>query len=412
MSFTYVQIIDFLRLSKNYQRLIPFSIFIGYPLLSFALEFEQLIFTLVMGIASASFAAILSYRSFENQALPVSKKIALACFALLLLSFSISIYQSLIFYFIILILAKLLFTQEDRLVKYFAGIAAFVLTSLGVYYLILFAFLYFFKLELTYIDQFIDISKILHDPAGVLRMFVFEVAETELGFESRFGTSLCFSGVLFLGLLARIFESFRQEFSWKVLVLIPLIVILPYSMSLLFGSGMPLRSLVSVPLGLAVLLEFTLSTRFRLLKIASLISGTVLFLQIIKTLSHYNAINQFRLHHDREMAHQVYQAIVRANPGFNRDSTYQVDFFRFKEIPLSAYTAPNSSTINGSFFQWDNGNPDRIVYFMKLHGYDNFVTLSAEKRLLVKPYYEDMNVWPDVNSVKRIGDVTLIKLGK
>jgi hypothetical protein len=414
MIFSYFIIVKIYNFRFSYFRLISFPIFIGYPIYSFALEFNQLPFPLSLGILSVLISVYLVNLPLWNERGRYWRKLLIFIFISFLVSFSVSIYQALLFLFLVASLSVWFFKEVkfSDLFSHFLRLAGVAFFSVFLYWGILRLFLYFLHLDLDYIQEFVNLDLLVSRPLDVFERFFSELSAVYSGSEKRFGASLSASKfIVCLSFFVIVFKSsLNQNFLRIPLFLI--ILVIPFSMNILSGSEMPLRSLVSIPFVLYIFFEIILAQKLWLFRFFGWALGGLMFFQILNTLSRYQAIDQIRINHDRQMIQQVYEAIVSVNPRFNRDSTYYIDFYGYKSIPIPAYLAPISSTVNGSIFQWDNGNPDRIAYFLRLHGYGRFRTISPKRRERLKAEYEKMNIWPDKGSVKKKGPLTMIRLGK
>ena len=134
-------------------------------------------------------------------------------------------------------------------------------------------------------------------------------------------------------------------------------------------------------------------------------------LQCLYTFSSFQAQKRLVLDHDRALASQVYQRIVSEIPDFDRKTHYVVDFFGAHEFH-TAYRETESSTWSASFFEWDGGNPSRIIDFMRILGYSNFVAADDAARARVLPILESMPIWPAAGSVRVVDGIILVRLGK
>jgi hypothetical protein len=115
--------------------------------------------------------------------------------------------------------------------------------------------------------------------------------------------------------------------------------------------------------------------------------------------------------HDEMLASNIYQRIAEVNPDFDREKPYRVYFYGAKHME-TIYPNPSSSTMASSFFSWDNGNPNRMVLYMKLIGINNLEPIDKSQYDKFAHYLVSMPVWPASGSVKVVDDVTLVKLGK
>lgn len=70
-----------------------------------------------------------------------------------------------------------------------------------------------------------------------------------------------------------------------------------------------------------------------------------------------------------------------------------------------------SETFGSSFFEWEGGNPWRILSFMKLLGAQDFEVANLEQFKLAVKESERMKRWPHKSSVLYTGEMIIIKLG-
>jgi hypothetical protein len=65
-----------------------------------------------------------------------------------------------------------------------------------------------------------------------------------------------------------------------------------------------------------------------------------------------------------------------------------------------------------SFFEWDEGNPYRIVDYMRLLGFNNLRVISPDQRRALSPAFDRMAPWPAESSVLNVDDVFLVNSTK
>jgi hypothetical protein len=114
---------------------------------------------------------------------------------------------------------------------------------------------------------------------------------------------------------------------------------------------------------------------------------------------------------DRSFAAEIYQRLEATRPDFSLNDVYRVEVYGMMPRRASLYPTDASSTTAASFFNWDNGNPLRMVGFMNLLGYSNIRPIEAHFRAELEPLFASMPVWPAQGSVVWHGDTALIKLG-
>jgi len=137
----------------------------------------------------------------------------------------------------------------------------------------------------------------------------------------------------------------------------------------------------------------------------------VVSLQCLYTFSSFQAQKRLVLDHDRQLASQIYQRIVAEIPDFDRTKTYPIDFYGAHEF-RTRYKEIGDSTWSASFFEWDGGNPDRIVKFMIILGYSNFAQIGDATRAALLPAEKIMPIWPARGSVQVVDGTVLVRLGK
>ena len=87
----------------------------------------------------------------------------------------------------------------------------------------------------------------------------------------------------------------------------------------------------------------------------------------------------------------------------------KVDFYGYK--PFAApFKRAWSATGGSSFFEWDGGNPERMIDYMRLIGFTNLVLPTAAERPHL-PLFQTMPVWPAEGSVRLANGIILVKLG-
>jgi hypothetical protein len=169
--------------------------------------------------------------------------------------------------------------------------------------------------------------------------------------------------------------------------------------------------MVGVPYVIWLFATLTLYKGSALLKGLAVIAIIVSTFQLVNAHATYSAATQLALEHDKALAAEIYYRIGKKLPDNYQLTHYKVDFYGAKPF-TSVFPHIRDSTIGNSFFDWDNGNPHRIVAFMKLIGYEDIATVGAAQRKELIKYYNDMPIWPAIGAVRQVGDVFLVKLGK
>jgi hypothetical protein len=92
-------------------------------------------------------------------------------------------------------------------------------------------------------------------------------------------------------------------------------------------------------------------------------------------------------------------------------SPVKVDFHGKLNV-RSPYPRVKTTTLGESFFEWDQGNPMRMVLYMKMMGFYRYEWLSPEEKAAMEPAYAGMPVWPRPGSVRLVDGVVVVKLSE
>lgn len=264
-----------------------------------------------------------------------------------------------------------------------------------------------------YVDTFVQPNALLERPAAVLSDLVKQYWQVYGGKRSVYGFRyITFPALILLGmfaLLVRVPERTAPHFLFAFLYLFGITTI-PFALNLVAGGTMPFRSLVAVPYVFwffaagAVLAGSVITRRL------GIVLAVIVALQCLHTFSAFQASRRLAFEHDLQLASQIYTRIAAEIPAFDPAKTYGADFYGAKEFD-SIYREVDGSTISGSFFEWDGGNPYRIAALMKILGYSNIFAIDESKRKALLPVIQAMPVWPANGSVKIVDGVALVRLG-
>ncbi len=266
--------------------------------------------------------------------------------------------------------------------------------------------------EDQYLDKFQNWRPLFHSPLTVIAAAADQALQVYGGSSAVYGLmAFGFPLVLCVGLLATATipgTSAKQR--GVSLVLGAVVLVMPFLQNLLSGGQMPLRTLVSVPALFWVFAMVGMTSRRKWLAALSLCATVVCWFQLLYSFNLIQSANHFARIHDEALAAAIYAKIVDGDPAFSTDRVYKIDFFGAKRFD-TIYPRPWSSTSGYSFFEWDEGHPVRIVAYMHLIGYTNIEVADQAQREADLAVFEKMPPWPAKDSVRVIGDVTLVKLG-
>jgi hypothetical protein len=112
---------------------------------------------------------------------------------------------------------------------------------------------------------------------------------------------------------------------------------------------------------------------------------------------------------DHILAGAIYERIAQVTPECTAVKPCKIDFYGAK--PFAAPFKRACATGGSSFFEWDGGNPERMIDYMRLIGFTNLVLPTAAERPALVPVFQTMPVWPAEGSVRLANGTILVKLG-
>lgn len=342
-----------------------------------------------------------------------------AVLSVLALAVAMGFYQAFVVSFVVLGLGMLLVTHHGSAMS-FRGTAQRVLTlgaltilGIALYAAIDAAFRRAFGLQNThYIEGFLNLRALIESPLSVAGQTFHSFADVYAGRAAVYTIDTVSFPLIILSGLGAIAFWRSTSIGDRVLrlTLAAGILCLPFVQHLLNGGAMPLRTLVAIPAIFWLFAMIGLTSRVRAVAMIALFATALGLLQIVYASNLYFAAAHFARIHDQELAAAVYARIAEMHPDFDSRKTYSVDFFGACPFETS-YPRPASSTSGFSFFEWDGGNEERILDYMSLIGYANLRSPSFDQRRQDLSEFKQMSVWPSRDSVRIVGDVTLVKLG-
>ena len=403
-----------------------FPLFAAFPTWSFLLEFlpntpAEGLGVFVTSCAIATFARHL----VSSQAQPGQRGIVgwLGRLALagLLGAIALGAYQSNVLLLLVLGLGVILtdaFRKEvslGQLLRGFGALALLTAVTVGLYTLVLRGFMFSLDLEPTYTERFIKVNQLLGHPMRVIRLTLVEGVELYGGDPVVYGThAFGFGMVVLLGLAAVVVAPSMTGRPMKRVAVILLAVaalLAPLGLNFLSRGHVPFRSLVAFPAAVWLFGFLGLTVGGRWIARATLVAVLLAALQTQYVASLFHAGAAMVREHDRALATSIHDRIEAVHPNFSRTSDHKVEFYgaiRFR----TEFPQIEGSTRAKSFFEWAGGRPDRVVWYMRLIGYDHLRDISEKERIKLTPILEKMPVWPAPGCVRVVGDVTLVRLGR
>ena len=406
------------RIKPSATTLLSFPLFCAFPTWLFLAEFYANIAAAGFGLLITCLAAALvptSRHSWRKE----GSSIAISA---ILLSVAIGAYQSFLFLFIALALGRLLTSlllkdsQEalSRISGHLTSATLCTVIGLALYFIVLQVHQTVIPQSSEYISGFMRPKELINHPGYILGLSCLSAWQTYTGSAFLYGrdwTCLALIPALSLGtLVKRISRNSDFKLSVVWLFLWIGIVLVPFSMYPLSGGRMDLRILVGVPYVVWFLATLAMAQCSGASRTLSIVAVGLVSFQCLYLGSLYGATMHLAQSHDQRLADAIYQRLASTHRLFDLNQTYQVDFFGTKSPDLGSYPKAFSSTMGASFFDWDDGNPYRMIAFMRFVGYSNLTVLNPGLRGTFIADYSDMPAWPAAGSVRWRGSVALVKL--
>lgn len=266
----------------------------------------------------------------------------------------------------------------------------------------------------TYSDRFVRLDRLADAPWRIISNTLREYWLVYGGKRAVYGYRyVTFPAVLALGAIALAAEAWRRSRSAAALVVLYLagMTLIPFAIHPIAKGWMPYRTLVSVSYVVWFFAAAAALSPIVWIRRLGIALAIVVALQCLHTFATFQAQKRLVLDHDRQLASEIYQRIVAAVPDFDRQRTYPVEFYGAHEF-ASPYKEVFRSTWSVSFFEWDGGNPERIVQFMNIVGYSNLTIVDMATRKSLLPAAKAMPIWPAAGSVRVVDGIVLVRLGR
>lgn len=379
---------------------------ITIPTLSFTLTFGTLAYGVGFAFLALSISNILSYR--KNW-----QSFALAC---LLAAFAVSIYQTFVFALAMLAVVHAWRSRTGSDAGALNGpilSAIYFFGSVVAYLLINTAAIRVASLDIKYVGQFIDINGFLHGPIYKVTASFGRLVEIFSLRPNLFGISSIWLGAT---VLASIVFSFifpilhgRYRALWHTgSILIVVILVMVFADAIAQG-GAPLRSLVYLPVGIAIVVACAYTVCG---KGGKIILITLCWLAVIgnsQVNNHLFASSASAEFRDKMLAESIIKKIIEINPELTGSSLLRVEVIGNHSWRATAIQS-KTETFGASFFEWDEGNRHRISAYLNLNGLTSIGASEAE-RVRVYEQGRTMPAWPRNGWIAVTDGILILKFG-
>lgn len=382
------------------------SVFLAYPGIAFMYTFS----TINYGIGVGLFFVGLALLVFERL---VGWKKALAVIPA---AFAIAIYQGFLVALVAVYLVNYIVHQiEGRKRALFDLIlpAGIVLGGTILYYLIHKVLVTFFIPESNYTTQYFDIPFLRNHFQYVLSSVYTWMTRVYSGDKGVYGTQI---GILWpiLGMstIGFTYTLIRSKIIFVkkagALVFFVLLFLLPFMTGLLMGGYIAMRFLVALPVVIAGIIY--LGNICNQKYFSALMAALTIFcvLQFAVSANHLFAASHLALEEDRLVAVNLIKSIEEAKAQAGSEEVKYLEIVGYLKRP-STQLIPKIETFGASYFEWDQGNVNRVIFFLQTLGYQGLSALPIDRRGLFVEQANLLPSWPQEGSVVVVQDTVLIK---
>ncbi len=419
MSLAYLMFLRAFGVSRpDGRHCLAFAVFAGFPIWFFLAEFSANIIWAGLGVACCGGAVLAQaavLRTGGHVRWLMLRAVQAVCIAA-----AVSIYQSELGLVasaglgVIVLFAVKAAMRPAAIFRAVLAWAAILVVGLVVYGVVWRIFLSVLHTTPDYIDGFISPEALLADPVEVLGKVLVEMRGVYGGGGSVYGAPA--RGVLLilaLGPLCVVMApGLRGRLAQQAMLvgLVLAILAVPFAPNLLSGGEMPYRSLVGVPIALWTMVMLALESDRIWLRRAAMGATVLVGLHSLHTAALFHAADVTAARVDERLAAAVYDDVIRARLAAGDRGHSKTAFFGAPADVRMPY--PRIETVGALVFRWDGGSSRRIALLMKALGYAEIDPVSRVEWLDLQEAFAAMPIWPAAGSVRVMGEITLVRLGR
>jgi hypothetical protein len=405
----------------NWKTYACYPLFCAFPTWWFISEFYSNVPAVGIGVLLVSISVYLTYINSRSDCLIGTRSFGTSVAIVILLACAVGAYQSLILLYLCLAmgitLIKLMRSNENlHMLIMQARLRMIQVCLLTAASLMLYAIINYATQQISgtqndpYIGSFVNKDLILQAPLYLIASVIGKIWQVYSGATAIFGVDMPLASVLLvLATLSIVFANSNKAllslFLWVCILTIP------FALHFLSGADMPIRTMLSLAYVTWLMGMILLSQKSTLVVLTGIIVVGLYQLQIIGVTSQYMASATITQAHDGMLAADIYRRIGELSENFDRNKSFEIDVYGHKNIN-TVYAKSFSSTMQGSFFDWDKGKLLRMVTYMKVMGYQNINMAGEAERRAMTPLFQNMPAWPAAGSVKKVGERYLVKLSQ
>ena len=348
---------------------------------------------------------VIVFRILEN-----NKNIFIYIIGILLLALSLSSYQSLFaVYLSVMMINVILDFINNKKIK-----AALITILKNSLVLIAAVIIYFIVIKIvsTNINSYHAgfIQYLTKDFLDVIKFVIKYIIQVMFGrnFNSFFTANVLVTILLLIMMIYLPVKIFKERNERIFIVVLFIFFILSvFSMNILFGSELPPRTNLSYAFYSAfpVMLFFMYCKRNSLKLLTYLIVFSIIVFQA-GNVAKFQTAQLITYNKDKMTAEDLLNRIYKAYPEIY-DAKYKIAFTGKIDNPNRHRLAMGYDIYNCSFFNCDNGNPDRYMKILQLLGMPTNVQRENVNDSM-KPFIDKMPMWPDEKCIQLYDNNTVI----
>jgi hypothetical protein len=387
-------------------------LFITFPSNAFFMEFNTYNFAVSIGIAIAISGVLLLKISFEKQ-----NKTIFVLSSILLTSFAVGIYQSLIGVWLCAITLYIFFRLciynniDVRYAVKFVTLGLSVLFwSIVLYKIIDFVVKILIKSSSdTYLDNFIGWRG--NSIITTLKIVVNYHLIPHLAGRAFYGDkTILATWIVATILLINIFAKKGLLNTSVGCIFTFLVIMSPFTLSIVLGSPLPVRSLVGLPLMVGGLWYLSAITTGKTMRHILLIAALVVAIHNSFSITRLFYSDYLTGQEDRDFANRIIDRIFLLDIDFGKTHSIPIAFIGKKRYSSNS-SIIKSETFGSSFFEYGGGNQHRMLFFLKILGYGEFAPANKEQFNYALQESANMQSWPHSGSVAYKEHMVIVKLG-
>jgi len=384
------------------------SVGIAYPGMAYMYTFS----TISYGIGLGLFFVALSLYVF------VKANGAKKYYAALPAAAALAIYQGFAVALAVAFLVQIIFShtkpeKRNLDVRQFLTIGAVGIGSLAIYLAIQKLFLVLLGSNISYVDAFFDLNHLLENFGDTTKSVLRKTVKILGGSGSVYGADIRALAVLSIiaasGTTMRIVRS-ELSVSAKIIIgsLAFVLLLIPFISGFFMKGYLSMRFLVSLPILFSGLVLLGLDGKSSM---ARLVYGTLVCVCIFQFVLSTNTLfssSAMALEADRALATQI---LTRIPNVITQETADQVKYLEVIGQPNREQSrlTKKRETFGASFFEWDQGNAGRVVYFLRLLGYSDLEQSPLERSGELMQHTQSMPEWPNKGSLHVFGDTLVLK---